>query len=136
MTTGSVPRLVVTAAIVERDGRFLVTRRPRGVHLEGLWEFPGGKCEPGESHPDCLRREIEEELGIPIAVNTEIFTVSHTYNDRIVELHFFACDISDEPRPLIGQEIRWVPGDGLLELDFPPADAELIELLRKSGASE
>ena len=129
MTT--LPRLVVTAAIVERDGTFLVTRRPRGVHLGGLWEFPGGKCEPGESHPECLRREIQEELGIAIEVNGEVFTVSHAYDDRIVELHFFACDIAAEPRPLIGQEIRWVPGDGLLELEFPPADAELIELLRK-----
>jgi mutator protein MutT len=127
----TLPRLVVTAAIVERDGTFLVTRRPRGVHLGGLWEFPGGKCEPGESHPECLRREIQEELGIAIEVNGEVFTVSHAYDDRIVELHFFACDIAAEPRPLIGQEIRWVPGDGLLELEFPPADAELIELLRK-----
>ena len=131
MTTDSLPRLVVTAAIVERDGTYLVTRRPRGVHLEGLWEFPGGKCDPGESHPECLRREIQEELGIAVAVNSEIFAVSHAYEDRIVELHFFACDITDEPQALIGQEIRWVPGDGLLELDFPPADAELIELLRK-----
>jgi len=131
VTTDSLPRLIVTAAIVERDGAYLVTRRPRGVHLEGLWEFPGGKCDPGESHPECLRREIQEELGIAVAVNSEIFAVSHAYEDRIVELHFFACDIADEPQALIGQEIRWVPGDGLLELDFPPADAELIELLRK-----
>jgi mutator protein MutT len=131
VTTDSLPRLIVTAAIVERDGTYLVTRRPRGVHLEGLWEFPGGKCDPGESHPECLRREIQEELGIGVAVNSEIFAVSHAYEDRIVELHFFACDIADEPQALIGQEIRWVTGDGLLELDFPPADAELIELLRK-----
>jgi mutator protein MutT len=131
LTIDSLPRLVVTAAIVERDGTFLVTRRPRGTHLEGLWEFPGGKCEPGESHPDCLRREIQEELGIPVTVHSEIFAVSHAYDDRVVELHFFACEISAEPQPLIGQEIRWVAGDGLLELEFPPADAELIELLRK-----
>ena len=134
MTPDPLPRLIVTAAIVERDGTFLVTRRPRGTHLEGLWEFPGGKCEPGESLPECLRREIQEELGIPVEVRDEIFTVRHAYDDRIVELHFFACEISDEPRALIGQEVRWVPGDGLLELEFPPADAELVELLRRSGA--
>ena len=79
MTTDRLPRLIVTAAIVERDGTYLVTRRPRGVHLEGLWEFPGGKCDPGESHPQCLRREIQEELGIAVAVNSEIFAVSHAY---------------------------------------------------------
>jgi len=124
------PRIIVTAAIVERNGTFLVTRRPDGVHLAGLWEFPGGKCEPGESHEDCLRREIREELGVDILVLSEVFRVSHSYDDRIVELHFFRCDIHAAPQPLIGQEIRWVPGTGLLDLEFPPADAELIELLR------
>jgi mutator protein MutT len=127
--------IVVTAAIVEREGSFLVTRRPRGVHLEGLWEFPGGKCQPGESHDDCLRREMLEELGSDVRVLSEVFQVSHAYDDRVVELHFFRCDILDEPRPLIGQEMRWVSGEGLVDLDFPPADAELIELLRDRGES-
>jgi mutator protein MutT len=126
------PRIVVTAAIVERDGTFLVTRRPRGVHLEGLWEFPGGKCDPGESHGDCLRRELMEELGSDVRVLREVFHVSHAYDDRIVELHFYRCDILDEPRPLIGQEMQWISGERLVDLDFPPADAELIALLRAS----
>jgi 8-oxo-dGTP diphosphatase len=131
----TLPRIVVTAAIVERDGTFLLTRRPRGVHLEGLWEFPGGKCEPGESHDDCLRREILEELGSDVRVLSEVFQVSHAYEDRIVELHFFRCDILDEPRPLMGQEMQWVTGEELVDLDFPPADAELIELLRWRGGT-
>ena len=130
MTGAALPRIVVTAAIVERDAAFLVTRRPPGVHLEGLWEFPGGKCEPGESHDACLRREILEELGAAVVVRDEVFRVSHAYADRIVELHFFRCDILAEPRPLIGQEVRWVRREDLAALDFPPADAELIELLR------
>ena len=134
MSGATLPRIVVTAAIVERDGTFLVTRRPRGVHLEGLWEFPGGKCEPGESHGDCLRREILEELGSDVRVLSEVFQVSHAYDDRIVELHFFRCDILDEPRPLIGQEMQWVSSAGLVDLDFPPADAELIALLRGCGS--
>ena len=128
------PLIVVAAAIVERAGTFLVTRRPKGVHLEGLWEFPGGKCEPGESHEACLRRELREELGSDLRVLGEVFRVSHPYADRVVELHFFRCDMLEEPRPLIGQDIRWVTGEQLLELDFPPADSELIELLRKDGA--
>src|SRR5262249_23611980 len=79
--------LVVTAAVIERHGAYLVTRRQRGVHLEGYWEFPGGKCEPGESLGDCLRRELQEELGVDAIVADEIFTVTHDYPDRSVELH-------------------------------------------------
>jgi 8-oxo-dGTP diphosphatase len=130
VTGAPLPRIVVSAAIVERDGTFLVTRRPAGVHLEGLWEFPGGKCEPGESHHDCLQREILEELGSRVIVRNEVFQVSHAYDDRIVALHFFMCDLLDVPRPLIGQEIRWVARNDLASLAFPPADAALIELLR------
>ena len=63
----------------------------------------------------------------------EVFQVSHAYPDRIVQLHFFRCDLLGEPRPLIGQEIRWVSGERLVQLEFPPADAELIELLRSNG---
>jgi mutator protein MutT len=129
----ALPVVVVAAAIVERGGTFLVTRRPKGVHLEGLWEFPGGKCEDGESHDACLRREMLEELGSEVRVSGEVFQVSHAYPDRIVQLHFFRCDLLDEPRPLLGQEIQWVTGERLVQLDFPPADAELIELLRSSG---
>jgi 8-oxo-dGTP diphosphatase len=123
-------RITVTAAVVERDGAFLVTRRLRGVHLEGCWEFPGGKCEPGESHTACLKREILEELGTGVRIGPEIFAVHHEYPERIVELHFFACELTGEPRPLLGQEMRWARRDELQSLDFPPPDAELIERLR------
>lgn len=133
MSGRSLPRIIVTAAIVERNGAFLVTRRPRGVHLEGFWEFPGGKCEPGESHDACLRREIQEELGTDVRVLDEVFHVSHTYDDRIVELHFFKCNTCAEPRPLLGQEMQWVERERLAALAFPPADAELIELLQSRG---
>ena len=127
----SVPRLVVTAAVIERHGAFLVTRRLEGAHLEGRWEFPGGKCEPGESHTACVKREILEELGTGVRVGPEIFFVEHAYPERIVELHFFACELTADPTPLLGQEMRWVPRADLATLEFPPADAEFIELLRK-----
>ena len=123
-------RIVVTAAVIERDGAFLVTRRLEGTHLEGCWEFPGGKCEPGESHASCLEREIREELECSSAVGEEVFTVTHEYPERTVELHFFRCELIGTPRPALGQEMRWIPRDRLRELEFPPADAELIGILR------
>ena len=125
------PHIVVTAAVIERDGSFLLTRRLRGTQLEGTWEFPGGKCEPGETHAACLQREIFEELAADLRIGGEILAVTHPYPERVVELHFFACELMGEPRPMIGQEMRWVPRAELKSLDLPPADAELIEMLSR-----
>ena len=125
--------LVVTAAVIEEDDRFLLTRRPRGTHLEGFWEFPGGKCDEGESLADCLAREIDEELGCPVAVGAEIYSITHTYPERIVELHFFTCTLAGAPHPRLGQEMRWVARRELRTLNFPEADAELIARLSAAG---
>jgi 8-oxo-dGTP diphosphatase len=122
-------RIVVTAAVIERDDAFLVTRRPRGVHLEGCWEFPGGKCEADESHDACLQREIREELDAGVRVVDEILSVTHEYPDRIVELHFLRCELLSEPKPMLGQEMRWITRSKLSTVEFPPADAELIAVL-------
>jgi 8-oxo-dGTP diphosphatase len=124
--------LVVAAAVIEDEGRYLVTRRQKGVHLEGLWEFPGGKCEPGESLQDCLQRELLEELGAASVVGTEVLVVTHEYADRSVELHFLGCTLLGRPAPLLGQEMRWVARDGLRALAFPEADAALIDCLTGS----
>jgi len=121
--------LHVVAAVIERDGCFLVTRRQAGVHLAGLWEFPGGKVAPGESHEDALRREMLEELDTDVAVRSVVTTAAHAYDDRHVTLHFYECELSGTPRPLLGQEMRWVPRSELRGLGFPPADEELIALL-------
>jgi mutator protein MutT len=126
--------LVVLAAVIEQDGAFLLTRRLKGTHLAGTWEFPGGKCEAGESHEACLRREIEEELAVSAEVGDEIFTVTHAYAERTVELHFRRCAITGTPRPMLGQEIRWVKREELHTLEFPEADRDLIEQLRSGGA--
>jgi mutator protein MutT len=119
----------VVAAVVEDGGRFLVTRRQAGVHLAGLWEFPGGKVALGESHEQALRREMQEELGTDVEVGPLVSTAAHGYYDRHVTLHFYACRLGTTPRPMTGQEMRWVPRSELRSLGFPPADEELIAIL-------
>jgi mutator protein MutT len=126
--------IVVVAAVIEQNGRFLVTRRQPGVHLAGMWEFPGGKIDAGESRSAALEREIREELGAAVEIGDEIHETSHVYPERRVELHFYKCSLFGPPRPLLGQELRWVTRSELASLSFPPADAELIALLTASAA--
>ena len=126
--------LVVAAAVVEREGRILVTKRPPGVHLEGHWEFPGGKCAPGETLERCLVRELREELAVEAIVGSELLATSHDYSERRVELHFFSCRLDGEPVPQLGQEMRWIARSELLTLPFPAADAALIALLTRINA--
>ena len=121
--------LLVAAAVIERDGRYLITRRQAGVHLEGQWEFPGGKCEPGETLHACLRRELREELNVDVTVGDVLLTTTHDYPERRVELHFVRCGLEGEPAPQLGQEMRWTPPEELNALEFPAADAELIRML-------
>ena len=121
--------VVVAAAVIEQRDRFLLTRRQEGVHLAGCWEFPGGKCEAGETPAVCLVREIREELGVECAVGEQLLTTTHAYADRQVELHFFRCDLRGAPAPQLGQDMRWAARGELATLAFPPADAELIRLL-------
>lgn len=126
--------LVVTAAVIERGGRILVTRRQAGVHLEGYWEFPGGKCDAGESLAACLARELREELALDAQIGEELFAVTHRYAERSVELHFFRCDAIGDPAPQLGQEMRWVTRAELASLTFPPADEALIRTLVSGSA--
>jgi 8-oxo-dGTP diphosphatase len=124
-----VTTIVVTAAVIERDGRYLITRRQPGVHLEGHWEFPGGKCTEGETLSACMQRELREELAVDAVVGRELFTTTHDYPERRVELHFFECELRGRPSPQQGQEMRWVRRNELEALQFPPADADLVRLL-------
>ena len=121
--------IVVLAAVIERDGRFLVTRRLQGTHLSGYWEFPGGKCEAGESHETCLARELAEELAVRSDIGAELLVTEHAYPSRTVRLHFRRCAISGDPQPLLGQEMRWVTREEMRSLEFPEADRGLIGLL-------
>ena len=129
MTAADRSAIVVAAAIIEQDGRWLMARRLKGTHLEGLWEFPGGKVDPGETLEACLARELEEELGVASTVRSLRWSTTHDYPTRRVELHFYDCTIDGEPRPLLGQELRWVSASELASLPVPEADAGLVALL-------
>jgi mutator protein MutT len=117
----------VAAAIIRREDRFLITRRPDHVHLPGLWEFPGGKIEPNESSESALVRELKEEIDVDVAVGSEYFSIQHDYPERSVQLSFFNCRIvSGEPKALHVAEFRWVKAGELQHYEFPEADRELV----------
>ncbi|MGH9371753.1 MAG: (deoxy)nucleoside triphosphate pyrophosphohydrolase [Vicinamibacterales bacterium] len=126
--------VAVVAAIIQHDNRFLVTRRLAGVHLAGLWEFPGGKIDADETHEAALRREIREELDTDIQIGDLVVATTHAYPEKSVTLYLYRCTLSGHPRPLLGQEMRWVDRDNLASLGFPPADAELIRVLTQTAA--
>jgi mutator protein MutT len=111
----------------------LITRRQKGTHLEGLWEFPGGKLEPGETPEACLGRELAEEVDIEVAVGELVEEVVHVYPEKTVRLLFFRCDwVAREPRPVGCAEVAWVGADGLDRYEFPAADARLLGRLRST----
>jgi mutator protein MutT len=123
-------RIEVTAAIIRHEGKILITERPEGRHLEGLWEFPGGKKEPGETLEECVIREIREELGVQIKPYKLLLSVTHEYETKIVELYPFICSIvNGSPAPLEGQKMRWVDPEELSLYRFPPPDQKIIEIL-------
>lgn len=121
--------VVVVAAVIQRGDSYLLTLRPAGTHLSGHWEFPGGKVHESETHVEALRREIFEELDAVAAVGDLVHTVTHAYPEKTVQLFFYRCELMGEARPMIGQEMRWVPREQLASLPFPEADRDLIALL-------
>jgi mutator protein MutT len=127
--------IVVVAAVIEHGDRFLVTRRQAGVHLAGLWEFPGGKIDPAETHENALHREIREELDADVNIGELVLATTHEYPEKTVTLYFYRCTLIGAPRPLLGQEMRWVTRDELKALGFPAADEALIRLLTQTAAS-
>ena len=125
--------LVSAVALIDRDGRVLITQRPEGKSMEGLWEFPGGKIESGETPEDALVRELYEELGIETwsSCLAPLTFASHGYSDFHLLMPLFACRKWDRtPKPKEGQNLKWVHVKSLKDFPMPPADIPLIAILR------
>lgn len=121
---------MVAAVIQDGEGRFLLARRRPGTHLEGLWEFPGGAMEDGESPDGALRRELREELGVEVEVGSPLTFAWHRDEVRDALLLFFTANItSGVPQGREGQEIAWVPRAQLASVAAPPADGPLLRAL-------
>jgi 8-oxo-dGTP diphosphatase len=119
----------VVAAVIERQGRFLICRRKPEQSHPLQWEFPGGKVEPGESPEQALARELQEELGILGAAGQEITRYQHTYpgRDTILLIFFRVTQFGGEPRNLIFHEMRWEPVEMLGQFDFVEGDTQFIQ---------
>lgn len=124
--------LVVAAALVDTDGRVLLAQRPAGKQLAGLWEFPGGKVEPGERPEETLIRELAEELGITVKEPclAPLTFASHAYPDFHLLMPLYICRRWEgAPRSMEGQALKWVRPGSLRDMPMPPADAPLIPFL-------
>ncbi len=125
--------LVVAVALVDADGRVLVSRRPEGKHMAGLWEFPGGKVDDGETPEQALIREMREELDIDTAQSCLApFTfASHEYDDFHLLMPLYVCRVwKGMVAPREGQELKWLRPDDLRNYPMPPADIPLVAMLR------
>ena len=119
--------LEVTAAIICKDGKFLICQRPKGKNCELLWEFPGGKIEVGETAEDCIVREIQEELGVTLCVLRKFTDVIYEYPDKTVHLHFFLAEIaSGELTCKEHNSLAWITADEIGNFQFCPADDTII----------
>lgn len=127
-------RIAVVGAVLERGGLILAARRGPAMTQPGLWEFPGGKVEPGESPAAALRREIAEELGCTVAVGAHITTCTQDNDSGTVILDTYRCTLAaGEPRASEHAEIRWLAPEQLADLGWSPADLPTVRLLLSSG---
>ena len=124
--------LVAACALVDTDGRVLLAQRPEGKQLAGLWEFPGGKVEPGETPEQCLIRELQEEIGIEtdIPCLAPLTFASHSYDDFHLLMPLFVCRrFRGIAQPKEGPALKWVRPKQMRDYPMPPADAPLIQFL-------
>jgi len=126
------PKIIGVAVIWNEQGQILIDRRREKGSMGGLWEFPGGKVEPGETIEKCIQREIWEELAIEIAVGEHLITINHTYTEFKVTLIVHHCThVKGTPQTIECSEVRWVTLDELDKFNFPAANVQIISALRK-----
>jgi 8-oxo-dGTP diphosphatase len=123
--------LRVVAAVIERDGKYLITQRRDEAVLAGLWEFPGGKVEPGESDAEALAREVRHRVGVTVTVGERVTDREHPYDGYVVHLSLYRCTLPPdaEPRALGVKDVRWVGSGEFGEYQFPPADQATMDQL-------
>ena len=121
----------VVAAIIQRDGAYFATQRGYG-EFEGMWEFPGGKIEPGESRESALRREIQEELGIDITIDKFLCTTDYDYPSFYLTMHCYLCSVKSGMIELREHKsARWLTVESLDSVEWLPADKEIVDKLNK-----
>ena len=126
--------LVVAAALYDSDGHVLIAERPAGKHMAGRWEFPGGKVNVGEAEAQALSRELREELGIEVTSSRPYMRLTHSYDDRDVELSMWIVErYSGAPQGLDGQRLKWVQPARLLDEDILEADRPFVQALARLG---
>ena len=119
-------KIEVSAAVIWRNGKVFVQQRPKNGLMGGLWEFPGGKLEKGESPEQCLEREIREELGVKTTIEVKLMTIRHAYTQFRVTLHVFQCSISGPLKPTQCEAWSWAKPSSLEKLPFPSANAKIV----------
>jgi ADP-ribose pyrophosphatase len=131
MTSDSGPHIRLVAAVIEREGRYLITQRRPTALLPGLWEFPGGKVEPGETDESALKRELNERVGVEVEVKLRMARRTHQYEGYSVDLTLYqACILpGQEPRPLRVADFRWAASGEFEKYPFPAADQATTDIL-------
>ncbi len=121
----------VVAAVIEYEGRYLITQRNANALLPGLWEFPGGRIEPGEGETDALLREVRGRIGVDVIVGAKLGEHLHEYTTYKVHLTMYSCKLPMEARPYPATvaDLRWVTSREFLDYDFPPADEKTMSKL-------
>ena len=131
------PRIEVGAAVIFNQGNILISQRDESSHLSGLWEFPGGKREDHESFEECVRREIQEELNVEVAVEDLFAAVEYEYAEKIVLLKFYRCQyVGGEAKALGCRQFHWILPSNLSSYTFPPANELVIQKLIQLDASK
>ncbi|SKB11914.1 Adenine glycosylase [Planktothrix sp. PCC 11201] len=133
-TSSPLPHKIIGVGVIwNHQKQILIDKRRAEGSLGGLWEFPGGKLELGETLEDCIKREIKEELAIEIEVEDHLMTIEHAYTNFKVTLNVYHCRyLGGEPQPLECDEIRWVTLDEIDQFPFPKANEKIIAALRNN----